>query len=1092
MHDPWLYRLKICALTIDEYRSKGQMEGTQLTIHGLVRNDEGVYQCFVENDFGSLQAAALLTVHTAGEAFACYSCDLVRLTSLIRNDTNGDTPPKLFTSSPPSTPTELQVLNIGSRYVILRWDSAQVVVEQLVGYQVYLKGGESFREVLFNTSVSDSKKFKISRLQPETMYIIRVVAYNKNGFSQPSKSLKVVTSAEKETADSIRHLKAYSLSSTSVEVRWDPPLNNEPINYYRLFYARAMPDVDGGSRSAKNDAGDNEDEDEYEEIETQLDSTSYTLPGLEEYVEYQFRVEVLYKNGRAVSSSLVLARTLSDRPSAAPQNVTVVPVNIDTIVLRWAPPPDKECNGPITGYKIRYKQKDPHVRGFTIQIDGSKQEHLIGKLDPSLSYVFKVAAATVNGSGPYSPWVHMASSVTGVEETQVPGAPTSLRVQAKATEILLSWTPPLDEGILIRGFLIGWGINVPDIQVKRVSGSERFYTITNLKPNKDYVISLKAYNKMGNGFPIYETVRTTSAVTTGPTRVIETPIGLRTSVISSTAIFLTWSDGSQYNCFRLFLLPLNFNRCLVLRLRLNNMMSRLNSDNGHYTIRYTSHYGMNGHYRYVNCTEASYTVEGLKPDTQYEFSVKLVVGNADSEWSMTAVNKTHSAAPSSAPRDLTSINSDNDPSRVILSWQPPKHPNGKITQYLIYYSIDPQAPDSSWMMEGVRGDRLSTSVDNLVPATNYYFKIQAVNDRGYGPVSAVKPYRAKYVRKSELTAADRLSPHLSQLTHAADASLSKETIVIVTAVAVTFSLQRRKRGRGYTAGIKKKIPRDVKPPPDLWIHHDHGFEMRIVDQKQTYSGAPSLQDLKQYRTPSPTFTDVPRYHSLAGNIFVALFCSWRMVCTVCLFLVSQIPSGSLKSNQHHRSSASVDLAAQTPRGFSSQIIRTPQVVYTGSKSQHSRSSVDEGQSADDFVPTPPSCVPSPLATVDGRNKGGEGAAATFISGRNSSNPLTSFTMLTPPPPPPPMCTTPDSAIRPSAVLSLGAPTGSKPKVGSSIVIGTKARAMQQQQPPPPSQVSSHIIAGTFADANPYSPGKVSDCEIMVICLALYFATSCFR
>lgn len=71
-------------------------------------------------------------------------------------------------------------------------------------------------------------------------------------------------------------------------------------------------------------------------------------------------------------------------------------------------------------------------------------------------------------------------------------------------------------------------------------------------------------------------------------------------------------------------------------------------------------------------------MEGLRPDSQYEFTVKL----ADStQWSMAATNRTYPAPPSSPPRDLSVIGPQSDrddPSAVTLNWQPPKYANGEI------------------------------------------------------------------------------------------------------------------------------------------------------------------------------------------------------------------------------------------------------------------------------------------------------------------------------------------------------------------------------------------------------------------------------
>lgn len=80
----------------------------------------------------------------------------------------------------------------------------------------------------------------------------------------------------------------------------------------------------------------------------------------------------------------------------------------------------------------------------------------------------------------------------------------------------------------------------------------------------------------------------------------------------------------------------------------------------------------------LNTTETEHIFEGLRPDTQYEFAVKL----ANSQlWSLTASNRTFPAPPSSPPRDLTILGPQmerDDPTSVTLNWQPPKYANGEI------------------------------------------------------------------------------------------------------------------------------------------------------------------------------------------------------------------------------------------------------------------------------------------------------------------------------------------------------------------------------------------------------------------------------
>ena len=113
------------------------------------------------------------------------------------------------------------------------------------------------------------------------------------------------------------------------------------------------------------------------------------------------------------------------------------------------------------------------------------------------------------------------------------------------------------------------------------------------------------------------------------------------------------------------------------------------------------------------------------------------------------MNRTLPAAPSSAPRDLTvnphphdADNEEEGPAAgsVILNWQPPKYANGEIEEYIVLYSDRLELPDREWIMDSVKGERTSIVIDNLLPRATYYFKIQARNIKGYGPLSPVATY----------------------------------------------------------------------------------------------------------------------------------------------------------------------------------------------------------------------------------------------------------------------------------------------------------------------------------------------------------------
>ena len=108
--------------------------------------------------------------------------------------------------------------------------------------------------------------------------------------------------------------------------------------------------------------------------------------------------------------------------------------------------------------------------------------------------------------------------------------------------ISVSWNPPSNQNVMVRGYTIGWGKGIPDVYSKLVDGKQRAFVIEKLEANSEYVISLRAYNQMGDGRPIYETVRTREESTPEPPSPLIPPVGLKAIVLSSTTVVLYWTD----------------------------------------------------------------------------------------------------------------------------------------------------------------------------------------------------------------------------------------------------------------------------------------------------------------------------------------------------------------------------------------------------------------------------------------------------------------------------------------------------------------------------------------------------------------------
>ena len=347
------------------------------------------------------------------------------------------------------------------------------------------------------------------------------------------------------------------------------------------------------------------------------------------------------------------------------------------------------------------------------------------------------------------------------------------------------------------------------------------YFIT--EPNSEYVISLRAYNNIGDGRPIYETTRTSTEAPHEPVTPLIPPVGLHAIVLSSTTVVLTWMDST---------LPRN----------------QLITDNRYYIVRYTSTLSMKADrpkHNYRNATDLNSMLDDLRPSNEYEFTVKVVKGRRQSPWSLVVFNSTQEAAPASPPRDLAVLGNSDTPSSITLTWLPPRRPNGRINGYVIFYTVDRRRDDREWVVEAVIGDMTDTILEQLEPSTKYYFKIQARNSKGYGPLSPVVMYRTKSagairVSGSQANQAQAGIPPTVQYAIFA-------TGAVIVLLAVIFGLVMCRRGastgereregpkpyhQGEPGTLREKLN---PPPPDLWINHDQ-LELKSVDSNQEDTG----------------------------------------------------------------------------------------------------------------------------------------------------------------------------------------------------------------------------------------------------------------
>uniref|UniRef100_A0A8C0JUT1 Neogenin n=1 Tax=Canis lupus dingo TaxID=286419 RepID=A0A8C0JUT1_CANLU len=752
-----------------------------LQVLGLVKSDEGFYQCIAENDVGNAQAGAQLIILEHGKRAPATTGPL------------------------PSAPRDVVASLVSTRFIKLTWrtPASDPHGDNLTYSVFYTKEGIA-RERVENTSRPGEMQVTIQNLMPATVYVFRVVAQNKHGSGESSAPLRVETQPEVQLPGPAPNIRAYAASPTSITVTWETPLSgNGEIQNYKLYYMEKGTD---------------------KEQDVDVSSHSHTINGLKKYTEYSFRVVAYNKHGPGVSTQDVAVRTLSDVPGAAPQNLSLEVRNSKSIVIHWQPPPPATQNGQIIGYKIRYRKASRKSDVTETLVPGTQLSQLIEGLDRGTEYNFRVAALTVNGTGPATDWLAAETFESDLDETRVPEVPSSLHVRPLVTSIVVSWTPPENQNIVVRGYAIGYGIGSPHAQTIKVDYKQRYYTIENLDPSSHYVITLKAFNNVGEGIPLYESAVTRPHTVPDPTPMMP-PVGVQASILSHDTIRITWADNSLPKHQKI-------------------------TDSRYYTVRWKTNIPANTKYKNANATTLSYLVTGLKANTLYEFSVMVTKGRRSSTWSMTAHGTTFEFVPTSPPKDVTVVSKEGKPRTIIVNWQPPSEANGKITGYIIYYSTDVNAEIHDWVIEPVVGNRLTHQIQELTLDTPYYFKIQARNSKGMGPMSEAVQFRTpkgKTPLNSVLLYVSLVGFCLC-LKHLSEGSFNYSSLFINKFQRITlkkhplkFVPRKRAACKSVNGSHKYKgNSKDVKPP-DLWIHHER-LELKPIDKSPD---------------PNPIMTDTP-------------------------------------------------------------------------------------------------------------------------------------------------------------------------------------------------------------------------------------------
>lgn len=304
----------------------------------------------------------------------------------------------------PSAPLNFEVVLTSPNQVKLTWERPLHVnsASNHGGYYVYVEklvNGEpvSRRRAKYDVINDLSKRYwEIDKLEPNTEYAFRMNAFNRNGDGEYTETKRIVTGGIPPREPEIQSVVLLGDEAPlRARVEWKRPQLaplESPIDRYNLWYKAER--ASHFSKKVVNGTVNS------------VEITDLLMGRVYEILLGAENVEGLSKNA---TEQLV---TPVGNPEGEPLNVQYEIVN-GKMRISWEAPAEDRRNGNITAYKAILTPMDSDGERIEKEVtDGTSSATFA--VDVRKAYTFKVAAATMKGSGPFSPVLTINPDPTGL------------------------------------------------------------------------------------------------------------------------------------------------------------------------------------------------------------------------------------------------------------------------------------------------------------------------------------------------------------------------------------------------------------------------------------------------------------------------------------------------------------------------------------------------------------------------------------------------------------------------------------------------------------------------------------------------------
>ncbi|XP_072294801.1 receptor-type tyrosine-protein phosphatase S isoform X11 [Eucyclogobius newberryi] len=381
-----------------------------------------------------------------------------------------------------------------------------------------------------------------------------------------------------------------------------------------------------------------------------------------------------------------------------PGTPIVTETTATSVTITW----DSGNPDPVTYYIIQYRAKSPDSKYETVD-DITTTRYSIGGLYPNTEYEIRVSAVNTIGQGPPSEPVETR---TGEQAPASPPRNIQAQIISQNT-MMVRWEEPEEPNGQIKGYRVYYTMDdsqpIHLWQIHNVQDSI-ITTIQSLVPQETYTIKVLAFTSVGDG-PFSEPIHV--KVLQG---VPGQPSKFQIGAVSDISIELTWEPAYEKEGI----------------------------------ISYKLHYREGGSGSQMVKTfgpMSSYVVEGLRPNSEYHFSLAAISNKGIGAFTNDITQRTLQAKPSAPPQDIKCSSASS--TTLLVSWHPPplKSQNGELAGYKVRYQVvggaEGGAGDDGEALEEatVSAAEQQVLLQRLEKWTQYSVSVSALTAVGAGPES---------------------------------------------------------------------------------------------------------------------------------------------------------------------------------------------------------------------------------------------------------------------------------------------------------------------------------------------------------------------